>query len=119
MAAHLTRAVRRALPAGGLLTLRAEMGEAAVAALAAFRCIEEAARFLVLLGALLVNRLLRRPIVGAPIPPPVVATALVARGGNMRLAPAARSGGVTMAARVLHLVVDHLVHLLLRQAAPA
>ena len=72
-----------------------------------------------LLGALLVNRLLRRPIVGAPIPPPVVATALVARGGNMRLAPAARSGGVTMAARVLHLVVDHLVHLLLRQAAPA
>ena len=119
MAAHLTRAVRRALPAGGLLALRAEMGEATVAALAAFRCIEEAARFLVLLGALLVNRLLRRPLVRAPIPPPVVATALVARGGNMRLAPAARSGGVTMAARVLHLVIDHLVHLLLRQAAPA
>ena len=119
MAAHLTRAVRRALLAGGLPTLRAEMGEAAVAALAAFRCIEEAARFLVLLGALLVNRLLRRPLVRAPIPPPVVATALVARGGNMRLAPAARSGGVTMAARVLHLVIDHLVHLLLRQAAPA
>ena len=119
MAAHLTRAVRRALPAGGLLTLRAEMGEAAVAALAAFRCIEEAARVLVLLGALLVNRLLRRPIVGAPIPPPVVATALVARGGNMSLAPATRCGSVTMAAGVPHLVVDHLVHLLLRQAAPA
>ena len=40
MAAHLTRAIRRALLAGGLLALRAEMGEAAVAALAALRCIE-------------------------------------------------------------------------------
>ena len=117
MAAHLTRAIRRALLAGGLLTLRAEMGEATVAALAAFRCIEEAARFLVLLGALL-NRLLRRPVIGAPVPPPVVATALVARGGNMSLAPAARGGGVTMAAG-LHPVVDHLVHLLLREAATA
>ena len=121
MAAHLTRAVRRALLAGGLLTLRAEMGEAAVAALAAFRCIEEAARFLVLLGALraFVNRLLRRPVIGAPVPPPVVTTALVARGGNMSLAPAARGGGVAMAAGIPHLVVDHLVHLLLREAAPA
>ena len=117
MAAHLTRAIRRALLAGGLLALRAEMGEAAVAALAAFRCIEEAARFLVLLGALL-NRLLRRPVIGAPVPPPVVATALVARGGNMSLAPATRCGGVTMAAG-LHPVVDHLVHLLLREAATA
>ena len=118
MAAHLTRAVRRALPAGGLLALRAEMGEAAVAALAAFRCIEEAARFLVLLGALLLNRLLLRPVIGAPIPPPVVSTALVARGGNMGLAPATRCGSVTMAAG-LHPVVDHLVHLLLREAVPA
>ena len=117
MAAHLTRAIRRTLLAGGLLALRAEMGEAAVAALAAFRCIEEAARFLVLLGALLVNRLLRRPIVGAPIPPPVVSTALVARGGNMSLAPATRCGSVTMAAG-LHPVADHLVHLLLREATP-
>ena len=57
MAAHLTRAVRRALLAGGLLTLRAEMGEATVAALAAFRCIEEAARFLVLLGALRIKNI--------------------------------------------------------------
>ena len=119
MAAHLTRAIRRALLAGGLLALRAEMGEAAVAALAAFRCIEEAARFLMLLGALLLNRLLRRPVVRTPVPPPVVSTALVARGGHMSLAPTARGGGVTMAAGVLHLVVDHLVHLLLRQAVPA
>ena len=118
MAAHLTRAIRRALLAGGLLALRAEMGEAAVAALAAFRCIEEAARFLVLLGALLVDRLLRRPVVGAPVPLPVVSTALVARGGNVSLVPAARGRGVTMAAG-LHLVVDHLVHLLLREAVPA
>ena len=72
MAAHSTRAIRRALLAGGLLALRAEMGEAAVAALAAFRCIEEAARFLVLLRALPLNRLLRRPRVRTPVVPPVV-----------------------------------------------
>ena len=121
MAAHLTRAVRRALLAGGLLTLRAEMGEAAVAALAAFRCVEEAARVLVLLGTLraLVDRLLRRPVIGPPIPTPVVTTALVTGGGHVRLAPPTRGGRITMAAGVPHLVVDHLVHLLLREAAPA
>ena len=70
-----------------------------------------------LLGALL-DRLLRRPIVGAPVPPPVVSTALVARGGNGSPAPASRGGSVTMVAG-LHLVVDHLVHLLLREAVPA
>ena len=85
MAAHSTRAIRRALLAGGLLALRAEMGEAAVAALAAFRCIEEAARFLVLLRALLLDRLLRRSRVRTPGVPPVVTTGLARAGSGNAL----------------------------------